>query len=38
MENNLKKKLNHIAVHLKLTQYYKSTILQFLKITITIKE
>ena len=23
---------NHIAVHLKLTQYYKSTILQFKKL------
>ena len=40
MENNLKEyththiKLNHFAVHLKLTQYYKSTTVQFLKIKI----
>ena len=35
MENNLKKYtyvyLNHSAVHLKLTQYCKPTILQFFK-------
>ena len=28
MEYNLQKTLNHYAVHLKLIQYYKSTILQ----------
>jgi len=32
-EYNLKKKKN-LAVHLKLTQYCKSTILQFLKISM----
>ena len=31
MEYNLQKILNHYVVHLKLTQYYKSTILQFKK-------
>ena len=40
MEKNLKKNiyiylLSHFAVHLKLTQYYKSTILQFLKTQIS---
>ena len=32
MEKNLKKNLDHYAVHLKVTQYYKSTTLQ--KITV----
>ena len=34
MEKNLKKQIdnqNHFAIHLKLAQYFKSTILQFLK-------
>ena len=34
MENNLKKKLIHFAVYLKLTTYCKSIILQFKKMNI----
>ena len=41
METNLKKEqiyTNHFAIHLKLTQYYKSTKFQFLKKVKSLKK